>query len=534
VNTNNSYQGRRATNTFCVPDDDYDYDNEIIYDSVPAVTAVESSSESADSDSDSGSEDNSVMEISSPITSPAKCVDSVGSQHSPIELDGEKSEQPLATPRMTPPSAVDVPMITSHESRDGNSNITHKSPSGLVLVSEEFSVAESSDWEGDDDDQVDSGDEPMSESRSESEGDESDSDRVSVRLSPAPFLIAHQGQQATANCAEYDVSDGDSHMKEKERDVYVSELARHTADRIDLTLFNTNPSSLDERNSSWPVTAKNAADSDLPLQPSGKLFDHSLTGFHCDAFTQAMEDWPSHATHSPPYLLSDHRSPRIPYKDGPFVNSLPHLVESNSRTDAVVPMNSENEDARLHSTHVESSRKEAEVTTDMGQPSLPSTLLLEELREQELHNRASTNNIIDPSSSEAGATQRQRLKRKAMEAELDSPVQDICRSTEVSRPLNIKPAVEDESCLPDAQPQITVPELGAMSSQLTELGATHHPRKADGCTFPVPENGRPSKRVRTSEATNFSSHAATAVLGAVVGAVGTIAVLALLPAEYFS
>ncbi|KAF7588354.1 hypothetical protein BBP40_005783 [Aspergillus hancockii] len=530
VNTSSSYQVKRATNTFCVPDDDDDdYDNEIIYDSVPAVTAVETSSELADSDSGLESEDDSIMEISSPITSPPKAGDSVGSQYSPIDLDSEKAEQPLATPRMTPPLAVDVQMVTNHESRDEQSHAVHNPTNGLDLVSDARSVAESCDWEGEDDDQVGSEDESMSESQSEYDGEESDPDRISVRLSPVPFLTVHQGQQATATCDGYDDLPSDSDMKGKQREAYTPDLAYHTGKKLDITLSQDKAPSLDEQSSSWSVAAKDKADSDLPLQPRGKLFDHTMTGFHCDAFTQAMEDWQSHAAPSPTYLLPDHFGPRIPYKDGPFVNLQPHLVESNNRTDTIAPVSAGTEDAPPH-TLVESSQMEAGIPTDMGLPC-----------EQDRHICAPPKDIVDPSSSEVGAARRQPLKRKAMEAKLDVefqygvPLENICFSAEASSPVNNKPAIEgDESCFPDAQLQITVPSLGNSSSQLTELSAAQHSQNTDSCTLRVVQEERPSKRARTSGATNFRSHAATAVLGAVVGAVGTVAVLASLPAEYFS
>ncbi|KAE8354809.1 hypothetical protein BDV28DRAFT_130180 [Aspergillus coremiiformis] len=531
LNASDDYQEKRATNTFCVPDDDDDYDNEMTYD-----PAVETSSESAGSDSD----DNSVMEVSSPVTSPPKGGELVGSQQRPIDIDGEQAEQPLATPRMTPPLTIDVPEEASNKVHDSDSHSLHNAENGLVFTFEEHSVAEPSDWEGEDDDQAASEDDSMSDSQSESEsesesdGEESDSDRISVRLSPAPYLSGHQGLQVIPTCSSYDASNRDSYLKGK-REEYTPDVIWHTtaSSRVEMPLFNATAPSLDKSGTSWPVAAGNEADSSLPLQPTGKLFDHSLTGF-CNTCTQAIEDWQSHTTHSPAYPLAGHCSPRIPYKDGPFANTLSHFVDGNNGADTVVATTAAtvNGDTEARHAGVDCSQAEVGNAVDFGQAVLPPTSVLERPRGQECGN--------PDSSSEATATQRQGLKRKATDDRIDSQVhdtvtiQDIYPCAEIGSSVDEKSAVEeDESYIPDAQPQITVPDLGCMPSQLTEL-CTATGSQIDNCTLPAPESGRPSKRLKTAETTSFKSHAATAVLGAMVGAVGTIAVLASLPADYFS
>ena len=544
LDISNNHQPNRATNTFCVPDEDDDYDNEVIYNSIPApaVTAVESSSESADSDLGSDSDDDSVMEISSPITSPPKGGHIVGSQQSPIDVDSEQAEQPLATPRMTPPSAVDIAKGASNKVQEQASYIIHNPENTIVLVSEEQSVAEPSDWESEDDDQADSMDDSISESQSAYDGEESDTDRFSVRLNPDPYMTINQGIQADTTCGGFDTSTTDF-SKGKNAEACTPGLTRQDAASCGIgPLFNNTSPSLNEPSTSWPATAREDANSSLPLHPSGKLFDHSLAGFHCTAFTQAMEPWQAHTAHGPAYPFSGHCSPHPPYKDGPFVNSLSQIVDSNNRDNAIISTATAsalgNENMQSRSTDTAIRVTEAGDDTDLSNVGVQSSSLLEKIRGPECDTSASSHNDVDPSSSRIP---RQGLKRKAMDAGIDSQdedgivIHDTYPCTENDYAVDEKPTVEEvDLCLPDAQPQITVSELGNIPSQLTELPATHASQMSDNHSLPIPDNGRPSKRLKTPATAYLKSHAATAALGAVVGAVGTIALLASLPADYFA
>ncbi|KAE8132927.1 hypothetical protein BDV38DRAFT_274732 [Aspergillus pseudotamarii] len=545
LDISNNHQPNRATNTFCVPDEDDDDDNEVIYDSIPApvVTAVESSSESVDSDLGSDSDDNSVMEISSPVTSPPKGGDFIGSQQSPIDVDSEQAEQPLATPRMTPPSAVDIAEGASNKVQEKTSYVIHNPENTIVLVSEEQSVAEPSDWESEEDDQADSMDDSMSESQSAYDGEESDPDRFSVRLNPDPYMTINQGIQADTTCGDYDTSTTDFYSKGKKAEACIPDLTRQTAASCGVgPLFNNTSPSLNEPSTPWSATARDDTNSGLPLHPGRKLFDHSLAGFHCTAFTQAMEPWQAQAAHGPAYPFSDHCSPRPPYKDGPFVNSLSQFVDSNHRDNTIVPTATApalgNENMQNRSTDIEIRGTDAGDDTDLSNVGMQSSSLLEKICGPEYDAFSSSHNDVDPSSSRIPG---QGHKRKAMDAEIDSQdedsvvIHDTYPCTESDCSVGEKPTLEEvDSCLPDAQPQITVSELGNIPSQLTELPATHASQLSDSHSLSIPDKGRPSKRLKTTTTANIKSHAASAALGAVVGAVGTIAILASLPADYFA
>ncbi|KAE8381444.1 hypothetical protein BDV26DRAFT_278825 [Aspergillus bertholletiae] len=549
LDTSNIHQVKRATNTFCVPDDDDDYDNEVIYDSIPApaVAVIESSSESADSDPGSDVDDDSVMEISSPITSPPKSTDIVGSEQRPIDVDSEQAELPLATPRMTPPSVVGVTEDTSNKVQEQPSYVLPNPENAVVLISDEQSAAEPSDWESEDDDQADSMNDSMSESQPAFDGEESDPDRFSVRLSPAPYVAINQGLQTDITCGDYDASSREFYSKGKRAEGCTSDLTCQAATScgIEMPLFTATSPSIDESNTPWSVTARGDADPSLPLHPSGKLFDHSLAGFHCPAFTQAVVPWQAHAAHGPAYPFSDHCGSRPPYKDGPFVNSLPNFAASNSQNDAIVPTTTTtapcNETVQSNSTDVEIHRTEAGDDTNLTKMGVPSSSLSEKPRVSECAILASSHNDVDPLLSQAAVVPSRGLKRKAMDAEInpqhqDSVVfQDTYPSAENSCSVNKSLAVEeDDLCLPDAQPHTTVPELGSIPSQLTELPVIHASPKSECHSLPTPDSGRPSKRQKTPGTASFKIHAATATLGAVVGAIGTIAVLASLPADYFT
>ena len=126
------------------------------------------------------------------------------------------------------------------------------------------------------------------------------------------------------------------------------------------------------------------------------------------------------------------------------------------------------------------------------------------------------------------------LKRKAADMELDSSsVDSEC-------------AMDGKSDSQDTQPLILF-EDAVSSDQLADLASVERSGDADG-------GKRPSKRSKTSHAAegqgekrakrsrkthgsrvrSMASHAATALVGAVVGGIGTVALLASLPPEFFN
>ncbi|KAL4888839.1 hypothetical protein BDV59DRAFT_187893 [Aspergillus ambiguus] len=91
---------------------------------------------------------------------------------------------------------------------------------------------------------------------------------------------------------------------------------------------------------------------------------------------------------------------------------------------------------------------------------------------------------------------------------------------------------QEDTCLPDAQPQVTVEVFSRSNSQISDL-CTEKGSQTAQHKLSAAVNERPAKRIRTSGPSTFRTHVTTAAVGAVVGAVGTIALLASLPQDYF-
>lgn len=133
-----------------------------------------------------------------------------------------------------------------------------------------------------------------------------------------------------------------------------------------------------------------------------------------------------------------------------------------------------------------------------------------------------------------------RLKRKASEMEKGPeytvPENGAKEATAGGNGADESSRLTDS--IPDAQPQDVIPQDGYETSQLTELSTTKA-AKQDTQTL---DEQPPRKRMKmTTEATNasrpksnFTKYAATALAGAVVGGVGTLAALVALPQEFFS
>ncbi|KAL2809881.1 hypothetical protein BDW59DRAFT_168199, partial [Aspergillus cavernicola] len=128
----------------------------------------------------------------------------------------------------------------------------------------------------------------------------------------------------------------------------------------------------------------------------------------------------------------------------------------------------------------------------------------------------------------AGSERTSLKKRKAAEmesepAEKGYPANPKTTETTSKMDETMDLSTQDAD-LPDAQPQSIAAILNSSESQLSVLSIPEPPK----------EDESPSKRVKTSHTGSFKTHAATAILGAVVGAVGTVAALASLPADYFA
>ncbi|KAJ5925639.1 hypothetical protein N7454_008278 [Penicillium verhagenii] len=85
----------------------------------------------------------------------------------------------------------------------------------------------------------------------------------------------------------------------------------------------------------------------------------------------------------------------------------------------------------------------------------------------------------------------------------------------------------------DAQLPETIPELIPASSQESSLNSIQQSEVTSAITSALSEVEPPSKRVKSSHSSSLATYTATAVISALLGGLGTIALLAALPAEYF-
>lgn len=85
----------------------------------------------------------------------------------------------------------------------------------------------------------------------------------------------------------------------------------------------------------------------------------------------------------------------------------------------------------------------------------------------------------------------------------------------------------------DAQPRVALDTLSQSSSEVSALSHVEHVP----VVVSTPIRPPPAKRVKTNQPTrakSLVSHAATAIVGAIVGGLSTVALLASLPPDYFN
>ena len=534
MSRDSTYQRRQSDNTFVVPDDDDDIEVQTTHLNVSAFSPIDATSEAGDSDSSSYG-GLSPHEIESLVTSPWKNdsssivvgdndeamkgngptngqslrVDGAGignSELSPIDLDGD---QPLATPRMTPPSVVvkdgEPVRLLPHQFSDFIDQ-------GSVLLD---SDAESSEGKSDlgEEGEDYSDDDSISESSSGSDAEEPKMDHEPAKASsPQPRVW-------------YPPLVGNPWLYEGK-------------------VHDANPASNDNHGQTMPAVKLNpiiggfespnttGVPSGCKLAPFQPRLGHCFTNF---AVSSAPEDWSSQedprqpSAHGVTSSLSPVRNLPL-YHDGPFVNAHVPNLEDVGSLDARESALDRVDDAPSHAeNHVD----------------------LADVREKNSSARATNNtrvsisDIIEASSAAHDTNQNPPRKRKALDMEIDSLVCDMAagkhRASSAGPSLCAErppTSTNDDSYLPDAQPQEGVPHLETRSEIIDGLASLSGTQTTNHGSSPIlapvsgPDRERPSKRPRTSPQT-IRSHAASAAVGAIVGAVGMVAALAALPADYF-
>lgn len=143
--------------------------------------------------------------------------------------------------------------------------------------------------------------------------------------------------------------------------------------------------------------------------------------------------------------------------------------------------------------------------------------------------RVSISDIVEKSTGESHASEQTNpLKRKAADFEADMGFSN-------TGSLGNDPAVLEDSSFPDAQPRPVIQDPALTESQLTEIPAPTEPKPAHPTDIDDKQAEQRRKRVKTGRkhGGNFIRYAATAVMGAVVGSIATVATLASLPPGFF-
>ncbi|RLL95638.1 hypothetical protein CFD26_105222 [Aspergillus turcosus] len=545
------------TNTFCVPDDD-DEVIEIV-DEAPMDSASTGSYVPDDADICSDSDHHQSAGNSTPMTSPPKKDASVEmmenkssapasdlqshvirSQQSPIDLEEENIDHPLVTPRMTPPSVEDAYEGSYAGMADDMGDIDYAPDSEPVHTgySRGASASGSSLWE-ESDEQEDSDDDLVSHSSLgvDTDGFIREADAVASNVPSTSMVYESLVAVAVSKGVE---SQAENRWIPSQNDPSCSiEVTSNEQVGLqpDAPTLNGWKSTANEDSTEstplkfgWSRIPQPVGTSDPASHSSGRSLDHSLACFHHTTSPSGAEEcWPHVGYHpiDPPLterenndssISQDHRTSDAPYTDGPFVNSQAHAA-----FDTVATMNTDQSSQEQRPIEVQSREDNSRVDLQTKPHLISSMAGLGATRDS--NTRLSIADIVDTSAWAATCGANPSRKRKASEMASDSEEldHDLARRFPHATSIDI---CDFDSFSQDAQPQVLPVDLDASLSHLTGL---HTVAKTA-----APESERPSKKQRVSGAGSFGSHVASALLGAMVGGLGTVALLASLPTDYFA
>lgn len=559
-------------NTFVVPDDDDDDDGsdvaEMVDDSVPPRPMSPQNHESEDSDQSDDTANRRIREGSTPITSPSTKEVSLGFESKPMEaplkeshsdpsdgtsgspivLDGD--EAPV-TPRMTPPpiSNASNDHVTNVEvDADAMDHDSDYSSSIASSPREPQPATEFDYW--DEEDVISYGFGSGSESSNDGSSDlEMDSESEDTTSHSNNFENKHQPQTdnetQVANKKGVEFSGSASTIQLQNIQLQNTEETQFNFDkaRPTSTFARSGPlsptmlcdpyaiqrSSLQQIGNSYPRLPSLHALSSSGWEPQAvPQCDHFDIGTAPRAFGQRCTRFDA---------LPVRRQSRQTVLPGPVIP--PVVPSSYNGSSGVSP--------------VKNDIYNAEDQWQVEKPDFPDQLRMQRTASadcsREPNTRLCISDIVDSRSQDARPAQGLPPKRKADEMESVAMPQappypdefaghssvNAYASGANTLPLGTSQRVDDidkESFFHDAQPRPLLSDLDD-STQHTGL----YPIPEDKLEKPrsVPEVERPSKRLKTSDEGRgrFVTHAATALAGAVVGGLGTIALLASLPPDYF-
>ncbi|KAF7159089.1 hypothetical protein CNMCM5623_004322 [Aspergillus felis] len=573
-------QDNLKTNTFCVPDDDdevIEIVDEALRDS-PSTGSYAPDDASISSDSDHHQSAGNSTPVTSPLkkdvsvelvenksSAPASDLQSpvVRSQQSPIDLDEENNEHPLVTPRMTPPSVEDTYDYAGIADDMGGIEYAPDTEPALTGYSRRDSATGSDGWE-ESEEQGDSDDDLMSHSSLgvDTDGFVREADAMASKAPSTSVIYESLVAVAVGKGAQ---SQEDDRSVPAQNDApcstAVTSIEQVSPQPPAPTLNSWNSMANEDSTEStplkfgWSPIPRPAGVSNPASRSSGRSLDHSLACFHhTTSPSDADECWPNVGFHPIDPLTEresndiaisqDHQTSVAPYTDGPFINSQPRTAffefDKGNRVPSTVATNTSqpSREQRPNEEDVESQDDSSRVDLQ-SKPHLVSSMAGSGAT-RDSNTRLSIADIVDTSEWTATSGVKPSRKRKAPEMESDSEEldQDLAGHFPHATSVDICDLFDNqftsgsaETFSQDAQPQVAPVDLDA---SLSHLMATQNPNAAPKATKPATKNDRPSKRQRVSGAGSFGSHVASALLGAMVGGLGTVALLASLPTDYFA
>ncbi|BDD60200.1 hypothetical protein MPDQ_002800 [Monascus purpureus] len=539
------------TNCFSVPD--YDDDSDIDdYDSVNNVKVERTSSWEDDGSSSPRTSNHPASENSTAVTSPSakdtdvNISDADNQESSPHISDNTadsnnkafpNAEQPLVTPRgtspvMNRPDTEPMPTEVDHSSKlhSGPANsdkglaASNSSPWGATSVQSDDdwskedhfdidndSISQSSYGHGvelsnGEDDPVVSVDYSKTESHFHPDVTSSSSHNVDNKYTQQS---AHIGPSSHASVAELHQADGPAFSMETHNSE--QEQSRPSA-------FCYNACSFQEN---W--TAKPASGPSPSFRPADRPLDPPLSSIYCFLPTP-FDDWaPGNSAATGSYPLQSQSVPSVPYTDGPFVNRESQPEAQNEGTSAHLASSSN--DCFRNRLDLRELRQFPN-SANLPKPnfSLPSSVGADRETGKQLSggptsmkSRVSIADIVDTSPLEPRTIQKPSMKRKAAEMEIDSVGSEpAALAASSSRGHEI--SLQDAQILPRTPEESTKALPDLVPIQINE------------------EDERRRKRIKTTQESrrrSIVSHVTTAVVGAVVGGLGTVALLASLPPDFF-
>ncbi|KAL4778101.1 hypothetical protein BJX76DRAFT_344113 [Aspergillus varians] len=531
-----------ASNTFCVPDDDDSDEVECVSSADQPVAVDLTNDETSESNASSVRSDSensrSVIEVPSPMTSPLRNNDSKDVRptdssaiHAQEALENSarpdndrdvNSEQPLATPRMTPSSV-------GYESEDaGGENQYYDEYFGHS--SDEDSNVVPDDWEMEEEreEYEEQGQEEDEEEEEEAVEDNTLPDLVSgslesdAQVPKVPCDRSSRLLEAAVSLNGASPENQDEPRPAKVIPEYVpgscgTQVPDSNPDPVPDNKLSSAAPQQQERPShgtscTVPFSSLNSShtrhDAQPSFQPSGNLSDHYHSSLlHDSVFLSPLMQKPQSTPRfslDPMPVPSSFPLSQSLYNDGPFATSppMPHIIPSRTNTASG------------------SAKSDFMPFMDPLAPMMPRA----SCDAAPNSNTAQSPVLNGWKTSEVDSKLTSPKKRKAAEIESDLVENDHS----VTFSLEDQKLPNEENDLPDAQRQSIAAILNGPDSQLTTVSIPESTKETK-------EEERPSKMVKTSQGGgNLRSHAATAILGAMVGAVGTIAALASLPPDYFA